>query len=213
PAPASTCAASAPNAPVAPVTIAVLPLTSNNDSGFFRKSSGISYSSVSRHPEVAANGSGPAGPMTSSAALDGCIRDIVGHSSRLVEFTIGPATSPGSVGSHLAVTSGLFHRRHGDCDCANFIASIDDLARFVGTDIAAVTRFHDHLLATGNDCEFAGQHVVDFLGRRSIGTSAAARKEVGNTEDQGLGTAHLGAEHPQRFVVAVIRRFVGLGLR
>src|SRR5215469_3677175 len=41
PAPASTCAASAPNAPVAPVTIAVLPLTSNSDNGFFRKSSGI----------------------------------------------------------------------------------------------------------------------------------------------------------------------------
>src|ERR1700719_1762638 len=39
PAPASTWAASAPNAPVAPVMSAVLPLTSNSDSGFFRKSS------------------------------------------------------------------------------------------------------------------------------------------------------------------------------
>src|SRR6516164_3583843 len=39
PAPASTLAASAPNAPEAPVTIAVLPRTSNSDSGFFRKSS------------------------------------------------------------------------------------------------------------------------------------------------------------------------------
>ena len=39
PAPASTWAASAPNAPVAPVTIAVLPRTSNRESGFFRKSS------------------------------------------------------------------------------------------------------------------------------------------------------------------------------
>src|ERR1700761_4198715 len=39
PAPARTLAASAPNAPDAPVTIAVLPRTSNNDSGFFRKSS------------------------------------------------------------------------------------------------------------------------------------------------------------------------------
>src|SRR6202171_5449479 len=44
PAPDSTCAASAPNAPVAPVTIAVLPLTSNRESGFFRKSSGMVYS-------------------------------------------------------------------------------------------------------------------------------------------------------------------------
>src|SRR5580704_1527350 len=39
PAPASTCAASAPNAPVPPVTTAVLPLTSKSDSGFFKKSS------------------------------------------------------------------------------------------------------------------------------------------------------------------------------
>src|SRR5580693_3191249 len=39
PAPASTFAASAPNAPDAPVTIAVLPRTSNSESGFFRKSS------------------------------------------------------------------------------------------------------------------------------------------------------------------------------
>ena len=37
PAPASTFAASAPNAPDAPVTIAVLPRTSNSDSGFFQE--------------------------------------------------------------------------------------------------------------------------------------------------------------------------------
>ena len=36
PAPASTLAASAPNAPDAPVTIAVLPRTSNSESGFLR---------------------------------------------------------------------------------------------------------------------------------------------------------------------------------
>ena len=39
PAPAMTLAASAPNAPVAPVTMAVLPLTLNSESGSFRKSS------------------------------------------------------------------------------------------------------------------------------------------------------------------------------
>src|SRR5262245_24480287 len=44
PAPASTLAASAPNAPVAPVMIAVLPRTSNSDSGFFRKSSDMTDS-------------------------------------------------------------------------------------------------------------------------------------------------------------------------
>ena len=37
PAPASTFAASAPNAPDAPVTIAVLPWTSNSESGFFEE--------------------------------------------------------------------------------------------------------------------------------------------------------------------------------
>src|SRR3954470_5583904 len=41
PAPARTFAANAPNAPVAPVTTAVLPLTLNSDSGSFRKSSDI----------------------------------------------------------------------------------------------------------------------------------------------------------------------------
>src|SRR5262249_27670228 len=39
PAPANTLAAIAPNAPVAPVMIAVLPRTSNRESGFLRKSS------------------------------------------------------------------------------------------------------------------------------------------------------------------------------
>src|SRR5215471_11815442 len=43
PAPASTFAASAPNAPVAPVTIAVLPRMSNRERGFFRKSSDMTY--------------------------------------------------------------------------------------------------------------------------------------------------------------------------
>jgi hypothetical protein len=33
----------APNAPVAPVTIAVLPLTSNRESGFYKKSSDMAY--------------------------------------------------------------------------------------------------------------------------------------------------------------------------
>ena len=41
PAPAKVFAASAPKAPEAPVTIAVLPLMSNRETGFFRKSSDI----------------------------------------------------------------------------------------------------------------------------------------------------------------------------
>src|SRR5229473_1070113 len=43
PAPASTLAASEPNAPDAPVTIAVLPRMSNREAGFFRKSSDIGF--------------------------------------------------------------------------------------------------------------------------------------------------------------------------
>src|SRR5712671_4804755 len=50
PAPASTLAASAPNAPEAPVTIAVLPRTSNSDSGFFRKSSDMADSQDRNEP-------------------------------------------------------------------------------------------------------------------------------------------------------------------
>src|SRR5882724_13017748 len=50
PAPASTLAASAPNAPEAPVTIAILPRTSNNDSGFFRKSSDMADSQDRNEP-------------------------------------------------------------------------------------------------------------------------------------------------------------------
>src|SRR5277367_3626047 len=47
PAPASTLAASAPNAPDAPVTIALLPRTSNSERGFFKKSSDIRFSTRS----------------------------------------------------------------------------------------------------------------------------------------------------------------------
>src|SRR5262249_40651542 len=45
PAPASVFAAKAPKAPDAPVMMAVLPLMSNSDSGFFRNSSDIGRSS------------------------------------------------------------------------------------------------------------------------------------------------------------------------
>src|SRR5690349_19896101 len=48
PAPTRTLAASAPNAPVPPVTIAVLPLTLNSDSGSFRKSSDMGTPSLRR---------------------------------------------------------------------------------------------------------------------------------------------------------------------
>src|SRR5260370_37846614 len=55
PAPASTLAASAPNAPDAPVTIAFLPRTSNSESGYFRKSSDMGFTRLSlRHPDAAA---------------------------------------------------------------------------------------------------------------------------------------------------------------
>src|SRR6185437_7653921 len=46
PAPASVLAERAPNAPDAPATMAVLPLMSNSESGFFRKSSDMAFSSL-----------------------------------------------------------------------------------------------------------------------------------------------------------------------
>jgi hypothetical protein len=58
PAPASTFEASAPNAPVAPVTIAVLPLTLNSESGSFRKSSDMAGLST-RSFRSRANARGP----------------------------------------------------------------------------------------------------------------------------------------------------------
>src|SRR5262249_34422422 len=48
PAPASTFAASAPKAPVAPVMIAVLPRMSNRERGFFRKSSDMMDSHMTK---------------------------------------------------------------------------------------------------------------------------------------------------------------------
>src|SRR5215470_201409 len=129
PAPASTFAASAPNAPVAPVTIAVLPRTSNSESGFFRMSSDMA----------------------------------------LLAKKVG---APGDA------SAASLHRRHRNRDGADVVATVDDLAVLVGADVAAVTRLHDHLLAAGDHGKLAGQHVVDLLRRRGVGTGAAAGLEM-----------------------------------
>src|SRR5262249_44879856 len=80
PALASTFAASAPNAPVAPVTIAVLPRMSNRESGFFRKSSDMTHSQRRRFSTVIA-GLEPAIHhlrKTMDARVNGVPADFVG---------------------------------------------------------------------------------------------------------------------------------------
>src|SRR4051794_31302470 len=137
PAPAMTFAASAPNAPVAPVMTAVLPLTLNSDSGSFRKSSDIGTPSSCRR------------------------------------------------------------RGDRDEDGADFVAAIDDLATFVRADVAAIVLAQHRLLAADDDGQFAGQHVIDLLGRRGVGTGAATGKEMRDPGNQSFGAARLGAEQAQ----------------
>src|SRR5690242_14639800 len=85
PAPARTCAASAPKAPVAPVTIAVLPLTSNSDNGFFRTSSGIDllfcFLLSSRASRQGVGAKWPIQPHVARA--QGCIHEAVKFPSGL----------------------------------------------------------------------------------------------------------------------------------
>ena len=50
----------APNAPVAPVTIAVLPLTSKRESGFFKKSSDIALLAIYTNLDPLSGGPGMA---------------------------------------------------------------------------------------------------------------------------------------------------------
>src|SRR5260370_11945626 len=151
PAPANTCAASAPNAPVAPVTIAVWPRTSNNDSGFFRKSSAM---------VLLFSFSPRAGRRSGSGGLSAGLR--------IAERPPHPSRFADDVSPH-AGRGDSRHRGDGDRYRADSVAAIDNLARFVRADTAAVARLHDHFLAAGDDSELAGKHVIDLLRRRSIG--------------------------------------------
>src|SRR5580704_6240721 len=190
PVPESTCAASAPNAPVAPVTIAVLPLTSKSESGFFRKSSDMTSPRVFKLV-MPREGGAPSnrGPTNSSQA---------------------PAIT-GRPPSR-TLTSMLFHRRDRHRDRADLIAAVDDLAAFVGADVDAVAGLGDRLLAADDHGELARKHVINFLRRPSVVAGATARQEVRDAEHQRLRDAHLGAEYAKRFVAAMVRRFVRLGL-
>src|SRR5580692_8902809 len=147
PAPASTFAASAPNAPDAPVTIAVLPLTSNSESGFLRKSSDT------------------ASPL--------CARPCAGHARlpRLLKRWMA-GTSPA-----IPPAASLRRRRDGDQDRAHLVAPVDDLAVFVRTDEAGIVLLEHGLLAAGDHRQLARQHEVDFLRRRSVRPGAAPGQE------------------------------------
>src|SRR5262249_40244728 len=100
PAAASTFAASAPNAPDAPVTIAVLPRMSNSDRGFFRMSSDMMNS------------------------FFGHGRTRPGHP------TSSTRNSPDVDARHKAGHDGFasLHRRDRHQDGADLVAAIDDLA-------------------------------------------------------------------------------------
>src|ERR1700737_5427056 len=106
----------------------------------------------------------------------------------------------------------LLRRRDGDRDGTDLIAAIDDLATFIWTDVAAVALLHDRFPAAGDHRQLAGEHIVDLLRRRGVGTGAAAGQEVRDAEDERLRAAHLGAENAQRLVVAVIGSLIGLRL-
>src|SRR5262245_44815116 len=155
PAPASTLAASAPNAPVAPVTIAVLPRTSNSESGFFKKSSDMAFSWNRSEPFQVM----PA-PDAGIHVLFSCNKDVDGRDR------------PG----HGATAS--LHWCDRNRDGADLVAAVDDLARLVRTDHAGIVLLQHGLLAAHDHGEFSRQHDVDLLGRRGVGTGAAAGQEV-----------------------------------
>src|SRR5580700_1050043 len=143
PAPESTCAASAPNAPVAPVTMAILPLTSNRESGFFRKSSDMVISQ--RHglfPSPACGGGWGGGLRPRRLP-----RWLRLAPSGIASLAASPASGGGIISS--------LHRRHGHRNRADLIAAVDDLAAFVRADVDAVAGLGHRLLAAGDHRELA----------------------------------------------------------
>src|SRR5262249_48920625 len=92
PAPASTLAASAPNAPDAPVTIAVLLRTSNSDSGFFRKSSELAWDMMWLTVKAADDGRACPGHLAWTGAvalLSGMPGTKAGHDASKNHFGAG----------------------------------------------------------------------------------------------------------------------------
>ena len=156
PAPASTFAASAPNAPDAPVTIAVLPRTSNRERGFFRKASDMTVS-----------------PLTSPARGRGRRVSAPGEGTFLDPEACGsphPAPSQprlrwlrklASAARHpLPLRRGregtsLPRRQHRHQNGADIVATVDDLAVLVRANVAAIVRLQHMLLAVDDHGEFA----------------------------------------------------------
>src|SRR5262245_2698321 len=93
PAPERVFAAMAPNAPDAPVTIAVLPLTENSDSGSFRKSSDMTDSFVKHHPIYVMAGLVPAIHVFIHKQ-DVDARHKAGHDGGVCCAVITPVTAP-----------------------------------------------------------------------------------------------------------------------
>src|SRR5215472_5939824 len=194
PAPASTLAASAPKAPDAPVTIAVLPLMSNSAVGFFRKSSDMGFPCFS----VRVFGKAGAGGWGWTRA-----RSRIPHPAALRAATL-PEDGEGEVTS---LRRGHRHEHRHDV-----IAAVDDLALFVGADEAAVVRLEHDVLAPSDDGQFARQDYVNLLGRRGVRAGAAAGQEVRQPDHELLRPAGIEPEQAQRRVVAVVGRLIGFRL-
>src|SRR5215475_1009723 len=210
PAAASTCAASFPNAPDAPVMMALLPRMSNSERGFLNRSSAmiqlISLSWSAARPLAPPRPSGERSAR-SCAPGEGARAHIESHSP--------PHPNPLPAGererAEFAAPLSL-HRRDRHHDRADLVAAIDDLAHLIRSDDAGIVLLQHRLLSADDHGQLARQHEIDFLRRRGVGPGAATGQEVRHADDQRLRAAGFRPEQAQRQAVAVVGRLVGLGL-
>src|SRR6266700_3035091 len=174
PAPASTLAASAPNAPEAPVTIAILPRTSNRESGFLRKSSDMTDS---RDRDEPLDPSWPGLSRPSTSFLNSPTRKtwLPAQASLRSLRKLGCERGHDGV---CGAASASFHRRDRDCDRADIVAAVDDLARLVRADDAGVVLLQHGLLAADDHRQFSLEHDIDLFRWRRVGTRTAARQKM-----------------------------------
>src|SRR5260370_673937 len=192
PAPASTLAASEPNAPDAPVTMAVLPLMSNREAGFFRQSSDMGWSFLFP-PRLR-------GGWPSEARSGGAHRPCRGKNPT-------PALPPDGEGEENSIRRG--HRHHRG---HSIVAAVDELALLIGRDEAAVVGLEHGLLAPRDRRQLTRKHPVHLLGGRGVGAGAAAGQEVREADHELLRPAGVESKQAQRRVATVISRTVCLRL-
>src|SRR5207302_9095803 len=103
-----------------------------------------------------------------------------------------PGIKPGMTEYVARPVASLNHRRDRDCDRADIVAAVDDLARLVRADDTGVVLLQHSLLAADDHGQFALEHDIDLLRRRSVGTGAAARQKMRDADDQRLSATRLG---------------------